>query len=153
MPDEPDDLGRKCGEILFECACLQLRKASRAVTQVFDEILRPSGIRATQLPVLVTLYTRQYSTVGRVAGELVMDRTSLTRLLKPLQNGGFIKSSRGKDRRTRQVSLTTLGRQTVVNTIPLWEKAQAHIVTKLGERRWRRLHADLATVVSTEPSG
>ena len=135
--------------IARSCVGLQLRKASRAVTQFFDEALRPSGLRITQFPVLVRLSVATPATITSVADDLLMDRTSMTRLLKPLETRAMIRISSGRDQRTREISLTTHGRQTLANAIPLWEKAQAHIVSQLGRERWEDLREALSATVWT----
>ena len=138
----------KCALMLNTCACLNLRKASRAVTQVFDGTLQPSGLRSTQLPVLVTLALAGSTTITYLAEELVMDRTSLARLLRPLESAGLIEIAPGEDRRTRQLSLTIRGREAVADAIPLWERAQAHVVDRLGQRRWRELRENLSAAAT-----
>ena len=138
----------KCELMLNTCACLNLRKASRAVTQVFDGSLKPSGVRSTQLPVLVTLALAGSTTITHLAEELVMDRTSLARLLRPLESAGLIEIAPGEDRRTRQLSLTIRGREAVADAIPLWERAQAHVVDRLGQRRWRELRENLSAAAT-----
>ena len=90
------------GNILAACTCLNLRKASRVITQMYDEALKPSGLRSTQLPVLVTLVSNGPKTVNQLADTLVMDRTSLSRLLHILVTRGLIKTTPGEDRRTRE---------------------------------------------------
>ena len=148
MTSETHELNRKCAEMISMCACLSARKASRAITQLFDEKLRPCGIRVTQLPVLVLLFSDPSTTMVRLTEHLIMDRTSLTRLLKPLQEGGLINISRGNDRRTRVMSLSKRGRQTLLDAIPLWEIAQAHVVEQLGDSQWKLLHANLEAVAA-----
>ena len=148
MRSEADelDLG-KCAEIVSACVCLQLRKASRTITQLYDERLRPSGVLATQLPFLVTLALTDSPTITHLALELVMDRTSVTRHLAPLEKHGLIKIVPGEDRRTRQVSLTALGLEFLAKAIPLWEEAQAHVVERLGQRRTLHLRENLAAAM------
>ncbi len=80
-------------EITAMCACFHLRQASRVVTQLYDETLRPTGILGTQLPLLVALRLHGELTVHGLAKALVMDRTTLTRNLKPLQREGLAKPS------------------------------------------------------------
>ena len=138
----------KCDFMLTTCACLSLRKASRVVTQIYDETLQPSGLRSTQLPVLVTIATDGPTTITHLAEELLMDRTSLARLLRPLEIAGLIEIAPGEDRRTRGVSLTDRGQNSVEGAIPLWEKAQAFVVDRLGQRRWRELRKNLSAAVT-----
>ena len=114
------------------CACANLRMASRVMTQFYDEILQPSGLRATQFTLLVALSTTGPVTITDLAEALVMDRTTLTRNLKPLEKQGLIESISGEDRRTRLVMLTEPGRTILAEAMPLWEQAQAKIVNGLG---------------------
>ena len=154
MQYEPDELDvEKCVEMISVCACLNLRKASRAVTRIFDEALQPTGLRSTQLPVLVTLTVSGPTSISNLADELVMDRTSLGRLIGPLASRGLIDIRPGNDRRTREVSLAARGYEAVREAIPLWDKAQAHVVAKLGQRRWRYLHGNLTAVASLARAG
>ena len=129
----------KCGLMLADCTCLNLRKASRAITQMYDEALRPAGLRSTQLPVLVTLVSNGPATINRMAYELVMDRTSLSRLLRPLIAQGVIAMAPGEDRRTRELSITPLGRTVLAEAIPMWERVQGEVLERLGKSRWREL--------------
>jgi len=87
-------------------------------------------------------------TVTRLAKATVTDRTTLTRNLKLLEKQGFIRVDLGNDRRQREVTLTAQGRQALVKALPLWEKAQAHVVEGLGEERWKDLREELSAVVS-----
>ena len=99
----------KCTFVLTACICLNLKKASRAITQMYDEALRPSGLRSTQLPVVVALVSTGPTTVNNLADDLVMDRTSLSRLLQILVGRGLVKMEPGEDRRTRELSITSNG--------------------------------------------
>ena len=136
----------KCADMVTMCVCLNLRKSTRAVTQVFDRALAPAGLRSTQLPVLVTLSVTGNSSVTHLANELVMDRTSLARLLKPLKNRGLIDIAPGEDRRTKEVRITALGRDKVEEAIPLWDQAQAHILAQVGNDGLRNLQTILSAV-------
>ena len=137
-----------CAEILETCTCLQLRKASRVVTRIFDETLRPSGLLSTQLPILTTLSIDGSAPITLLAEKLLIDRTTLGRNLKPLENHGMIEIVAGEDRRTREVALTNRGLQAVAKAIPLWERAQAHVVGELGKQLSRELHGNLSAVLS-----
>lgn len=137
----------KCTEIAGVCACFNFRKASRAVTQLYEEILQPSGLLGTQFTLLVAISLAGSVTITRLAQELVMDRTTLTRNLKPLKRQGLIEIEPGQDQRTRVVMLTDKGRKALAKAIPLWEQAQAHVVQGLGQNRWSTLLSDLSDTV------
>lgn len=148
MPDQLNQVSlNKCTEVAAVCTCFNLRKASRAITQLYDQVLQPSGLLATQFTLLVAISVAGSATVTRLAQELVMDRTTLTRNLKPLERQGLIEIEPGQDQRTRVVSLTDKGHKALARAIPLWEQAQAHIVEGLGQSRWSALLSDLSDTV------
>ena len=131
-----------------ECTCFNLRKAARAVTQYYDGALKPSGLRATQFTLLAAIYNAGPITIKRLAERLIMDRTTLTRNLRPLEKQGLIESASGEDRRTRAVTLTDRGREVLAQALPLWERAQEEVVGKLGHERWRDLLEHLSATVA-----
>jgi DNA-binding MarR family transcriptional regulator len=137
-----------CKEMGRTCACFNLRKAARAITQLYDETLRPTGLRATQFTLLMATRVLGPVTVKKLAKGTVMDRTTLTRNLRLLERKRLIKIVPGADRREREVSLTLLGHETLLQALPLWEEAQAHVVKGLGEERMNSLLKNLSEVVS-----
>ncbi len=138
-------------EIAGTCACFNLRKASRVVTRLYDEALQPVGILGTQLPLLVGLRALGPATVQALAEMLVIDRTTLSRSLGPLERDGLVRVEPGEDRRERLLALTTKGRRRLERAVPLWKKAQRRIVRALGQDRYARLLKDLGQLVrSTE---
>jgi len=123
------ELGRaELAEVADGCACRSLRRTARAVTQLYDETLRPSGLRITQFTLLVGVAMREPVLVTRLADTLSLDRTTLARDLKPLTERGLVEIAAGEDRRTRVVRLTRQGRQAIGRAYPLWQRAQARIV-------------------------
>jgi DNA-binding MarR family transcriptional regulator len=130
------------------CVNYNLRKASRAVNQVFDAMLRPTGLRASQFAVLVALAQTDTVTITRLARWLVMDRTTLSRNLRPLAARGYLAIAPGADRRNQEIRVTPLGEKALVNAYPYWEKAQANISNGLGPDRWKQLLEALAATVS-----
>src|SRR5580765_2078802 len=93
-------------EKCLECACLTFRQASRVVTQLFDEVLLPTGLFSTQLPVLVLLGVHGPMSITRLAELLVMDRTTLTRNLKPLLKKDYLAPVPTRDKRVSLFKLT-----------------------------------------------
>jgi DNA-binding MarR family transcriptional regulator len=128
------------------CACANLRAATRAVTRVYDDILRPSGLQATQFTLLATIALVGSAPVTQLAEILVMDRTTLTRNLKPLEKQGLIQVMSGEDQRLRLVSLTEPGQQALAKALPLWEQAQAQAVNTLDKERFGALLTDLSAL-------
>jgi DNA-binding MarR family transcriptional regulator len=121
------------------CACLNLRKAARAVTQMYDRVLKPSGLKATQFSVLAAVGLAGPSSMTAIAGTLVMDRTTLTRNLRPLMQSGLIGWATSADRRERPIALTAKGEAVLAQAVPLWKKAHGQIVNGVGEARWSGL--------------
>jgi DNA-binding MarR family transcriptional regulator len=132
---------------IHDCTCNNLRKATRAVTQYYDEVLRPSGIRATQFSLLSAV--KQFGTVsiGVLADESVMDRTTLTRNLKLLEDEGLIVIAPGEDARVREVSLTPLAHERLATATRYWRKAQAHMASAMGTDGVRHLLRALSGAV------
>src|SRR6476659_8600571 len=87
------------------CACFHLRRATRALTQLYDDALRPAGVRTTQFTLLNAIRIAGPATVRRLATTVVMDRTTLTRDLRPLERQGLVLIEPGEDRRERKVDL------------------------------------------------
>ncbi len=137
----------KCNEMLTICTALNLRKASRVVTKLFDDVLRPIGLRSTQLPILVTLRLLGPTTMRQLSAGLVMSPTTLTRNLKPLMKRGMVQVLAGEDKRTREISLAEPGNRLLEEAVPLWEEAQGITVESLGHARWRNLIAELSAAV------
>ena len=134
----------KCTHMVADCVCLNLRKMSRVITRMYDEALKPSDLRSTQLPVLVTLVSVGSMTINDLADDLVMDRTSLSRLLRPLVTRGLVKMTPGEDRRTRELSITPRGREAVATAIPMWDKVQDEVLGRLGQDCWQDLKDNLS---------
>src|SRR5262245_43283778 len=143
----PEIDAKKLGEMARTCACFNFRKASRSVTQLFDQILAPSGIRSTQLVILVTSQLLGPSSIARLARELVMDRSTLTRNLKPLMNLGLLRFAQGDGGKHKSVEVTAEGQEALLRSAPYWEQAQTHLVNRFGSESWERITADLSAIV------
>jgi len=129
------------------CACFNLRKAARSVTQLYDEILRPTGLRSTQLSLLAGTLVLQPVTLSRLARATGTDRTTLTRNLRILEFRGLIRIEPETDRRKRAVHLTEQGGEVLERARPLWLEAQARVVASFGGERFERLIGELAHMV------
>lgn len=128
--------------------CFNLRKATRAVTQFYDRHLESADIRSTQFTLLLTLSVATGKTLTEMAEGLVMDRTTLTRNLKPLEKGGLITTVKLADRRSKGYMLTDKGREAIERGVPLWKTAQQNIVGQLGQDRYNRLLEELKVIRS-----
>lgn len=138
----------QCFEMGQSCACANLRQAARVVTQLYDESLRPSGLRGTQFGLLMATKALGPVTLTKLAKSTMMDRTTLARNLRPLEKKELIRIEPGEDQRMREITLTDQGLEALTKALPFWEKAQAHVVKSLGEERVNNLLEHLATVVA-----
>jgi DNA-binding MarR family transcriptional regulator len=128
------------------CACLQLRKVTRKVTQMYDRALEPVGLTTAQFSALSFINRTPDVSVGDVAARLVMDPTTATRLLRPLMRDKLIELASSKeDKRRRAIRLTPKGRKTYENALPLWRAAQNSLGETLGKPQFRALWDTLQT--------
>ena len=130
------------------CACFNLRKSARAVTQFYDRILKPSGLRGTQFSLLAAAAMNDSMNISNLADALVMERTTLTRNLRPLERQGLVRISRGEDQRSREVTLTPEGSRRLAVALPLWNQAQGRMEEGMGRQRLRHLLGDLESTVA-----
>jgi DNA-binding MarR family transcriptional regulator len=134
--------------VATQCTCSNLRMASRAITQLYDEILQPSGLLATQFRLVGAIAANGSIALTPLAEQLGMDPTTLARNLKPLERDGMIDISTGDDRRTRMLKITAKGQDALTKALPLWEEAQAWVISQLGEDRWRMMLGDWSNLVT-----
>jgi DNA-binding MarR family transcriptional regulator len=120
-------------ERVQRCVCGNLRMAARLVTQRYDDALRPTGLRFMQFTLLARLRAADRLTMTELAQQMALDRTTLTRNLKPLSERGYAQIVSGKDRRERLVVLTDSGRVALRKALPRWEQAQDSMTAGLGE--------------------
>jgi DNA-binding MarR family transcriptional regulator len=137
--------------IATQCACVRVRRASRALTRLYDERLRPSGLQASQLTMLAAVATcgDDGANISALADGLVMDRTTLSRNLAPLERGNLVRVARDPaDARVRLVFLTRQGERAIEAAFPLWERAQKHVREQLGPAEVDTLREELGRVVA-----
>lgn len=123
-------------ELLAECACFDLRKATRAVSRMYDDFLRDAGLNITQFSLLRLIRREKELSLSTLARYMVMDRTSMTRATAPLERDGLINTRPGADKRIRIVSLTKKGYKLVENAEPKWRRAQEVLMEAIGDERW-----------------
>ncbi len=128
------------------CTWFNIRRASRAVTQYFDRALRPSGLKVSQGNILGRLSTQGSVTIGELAGELLMDRTTLTRNVQILEKRGLVSIEPGIDRRTRLLEITGAGFNALKAAFPLWREANQQLINEIGHTQWHDLVSCLAVL-------
>ena len=126
-------------ELLAECACGDLRKATRAVTRMYEDFLRDEGLNITQFSLLSVIRAGKELSVSTLGRDMGLDRTSITRALAPMERDGLIHSRPGADKRIRIVSVTNKGRKLVEDAAPKWRQAQEALMQTIGEDRWRAM--------------
>lgn len=126
------------------CVCFTLRRTTRALTQVYDQALRPYGIRATQLPILLAARGVPPVPLGAVAKGLGMERTTLLRNVRPLVRRGLIELSTAEDSRRTTLKTTAAGRTLLRRAYPAWKSVQTQVLERVGQTAWSRTVGALA---------
>jgi DNA-binding MarR family transcriptional regulator len=116
------------------CMCASLRRASRTITQLYEQAVSPAGLTANQFTILQTLSLAGEVTQGELARILAMDSTTLTRTLAVMSRSGWLTKRRGKDRREWRMRPSAAGKTLFKQALPHWEKAQTLLRRQLGNR-------------------
>ncbi len=131
-------------EIGKNCACFNLRRAARLVTQRFDRAFREAGITANQFSILMASYDQKDILLTRMAKILGMERTTLSRNLSLLERRGVVSIEPGGDRRERRIAITKKGIELLEKALPFWQQAQEEVMESVGSEEWEgmltRLH-------------
>ncbi len=128
---------------LQNCACFNIRKSARVITKHYDDALHSLNLKPTQFTILAVLSGVDAITVTDLADYMILDRTTLTRNLRPLEKQGMIKTGAGEDRRTRMISLSKKGLNKLEKAIPLWKQAQKEVTEYLGDNRFDKFLNEL----------
>lgn len=133
------------------CACGRLRRASRALTQLYDDVMAPSGLRVTQFSLLRMLAHENRMCLSDLAQRLLLDRTALSRMLEPLIKRGLVSVAPGRDARTREVRLTRNGERAMHSAEAHWQRAQQQVAGLLGSEKLESLIGVLGEVEALHP--
>jgi DNA-binding MarR family transcriptional regulator len=133
--------GKQSGRALFElpCACQNLRRATRAVTRIYDQELAKAGMEITQFSLLIALAATGEANQKLLSAGFAMDSTTLTRTLRLLLKQDWIRVRRGEDRRERVFSLTPGGKRKIAEAQPHWEQAERTLRRQLGDAGWKNM--------------
>jgi DNA-binding MarR family transcriptional regulator len=121
------------------CMCAGFRRTTRALTQLYEKVLRPLGLRGSQFTILQVLARAGEVSQGRLGQILAMDSTTLTRTLKIMRKNHWIQERRGEDRRERRLSLSPTGKKLLHRATPEWEKVQLLLRKQIGDKEWQDL--------------
>ena len=139
------------GASVGECNCLAIRQAARHVSQFYDQLFAPVGLRATQYAILSRLRRDGPMSINRLAAALVMDRTTLGRNILPLQRDGLVEIvAAPDDRRRRELRLSTAGTAKQREASECWKIAQARFDEVYGGERAAALRGLLRDVVASD---
>ena len=133
------------------CNCLNLRRASLAITEIYDHYLAPSQLSVSQLSILKHIFAMEPVNVSELAAEIRLDRTTLVRNLKPLEQQGLIHDIAQSGTRNRQLCLTAAGRERIEQANAYWELAQKRIEAQLGLEDTKTLQALLLKIEVLAP--
>ena len=128
------------------CACFNLRRASRAVTRLFDEILGRGGLRSTQFVALAAIRASGTPSLPKLSRSLGVDRSTLTRSLQPLIKLGLVEIDTKPPAKTGSARLTSKGESALTRCVPLWQEAQDRFEAKVGAAQWSALLGGIGEV-------
>jgi DNA-binding MarR family transcriptional regulator len=145
---DPRELRTACAAVRASCACNGLRRAAREMTQRYERALAPSGVKATQFPILVALGEHEEIPIVPLAEALGLERTTLTRNLRILERRGLVTVDAAEhDARMRLASITSDGRRVLARALELWRAEQHAVVEAFGQGRLHELFGDLSDLV------
>jgi len=133
------------------CTCGRLRRATRALTQRYDDLMAPSGLRVTQYSLLRTIASSGVCRLSDLAETLLLDRTALSRTLDSLAERALVEITPGRDARTREVSLTRAGERALKAARPHWQRAQSEVAKTIGADKLEALIATLRDIEALHP--
>ena len=126
-----------------ECGCMLSRRAARSVTQLYDVVLAPIAMRATQFVLLHAITEAGQVAQWQLSKQLSIAVETLTRRLATMRRLGWIELRSGSDKREHLYSSTELGREQLERAMPYWYRAQERLKEQLGEEGWNQAVATL----------
>lgn len=134
-----------------DCNCFALRSAARHISQFYDQLMAPVGLRTTQFSILAKLNRRGPITINALAEDMVMDRTTLGRNVLPLERDGLIAiAPSASDRRAKELRLTKAGEKRLQQAVTAWSHAQERFETSFGVKRAAELRVMLRALTASQ---
>lgn len=130
------------------CICFNIRKAARAITQVYDDMFKLTGLRSSQISIIQTIERLGSLTVCQLADAMATDRTTITRNLKPLARDGYVMIQPGMDRREKEIITTKKAKEVARKAMNIWIKFQDRLHGNIGEERMKQLCRDLNEITN-----
>ena len=135
------------------CMCASFRRAARALTQLYDDALRPLGLRTTQFTILQALSLTGEVSQGQLGEILALDSTTLTRTLAIMRRQCWIAKRRGRDGREHLLSLSEAGRAQFDRVSPAWQSVQDRLQSQFGDERWGELFQQSREITAVAKGG
>ena len=136
----------------LHCVSNNLHQTARAISRIYAEEISQSGIKRSQFPILGFLIRFGPLRLTELADLLFMERTTLTRNLKPLEKLNFVSVTReADDARAKEVKVTDAGQAKFLEARKLWKRAQKRILKKFGVENWRALESSLRELRTLKP--
>jgi DNA-binding MarR family transcriptional regulator len=132
---------------LPECVCGTLRQVTRAVTQLYDDALRPAGLRAMQFQMLSTVRHLGQVSLTDLAAIMTLDQTTLTRSMAILEKQKWVERKPQTDKRKKSYALTRRGLAKLDKASPLWQQVQQQVIQHVGPGTWTDARAPLASLL------
>jgi len=133
---------------MFEtCACTRIRTVARLVTKAYDDALRATGLKTSQVAVLAAVDALEAPSIAALSKALFMDRTTLTRNLRPLMALSLITLQ--EDGRSKITLLTPKGERSLKEALPLWQQAQKDFGRRLKRHRLEPVEGHLHSLISS----
>ena len=132
--------------ITSECLAVRMRILNRTVTKIFDNALRPLGVKVSQLNVLMVVARYGPISPSNITRRLNIEKSTLSRNIERMLTHGWLKVSHGESGHTQVVALGSPGRKLIEKSLPLWKTAQEQSIALLGQRGVRSIHQAADTV-------
>lgn len=124
---------RRIAAVADECIANKVRLLNRAVTAVYDEALRPHGIKVSQMSVLITVAKMERASPGAVGRTLHMEKSTLSRNVERMRARGWLEVVPSTDGRNTELGVTATGHRLLHDIHPAWNRAQRRAAEMLGE--------------------
>ena len=133
--------------IIQFCACANLRKAARIVTQVYEKKMAPTGLKATQYYMLVNIARHKERSISELGEIMLLDQTTITRNVDILKKSGYVNITKDKsDSRTKTITITDIGLAKLEEATPIWLQIQDKIENNMGKDKYKDLLETLKTL-------
>ena len=129
------------------CVCANLRKKTRVVTQLYDKLLQPTGLKVTQYSMLANIDQQRSVSISRLGEILLLDQTTITRNINLLKQNGYVDLTRDpQDARAKVITLTDKGIEKLNEAAPIWQEIQERIINDIGIEKYNDFYETLKTM-------